>query len=369
MSEDAALPAPRRGPRWWAAYTLGWLALIALFTAQNSLYGVFQGRGMPLSRALLYPVLDGAYWLLISPLVLLLADRVPFARGRRGRALLVHVPAAIALSALNAVTTTPVLFALGVMKDSGMTPPRLVGALLVGKLQANLLTYAAIVFLAHALEERRRRREEELRASRLVAGLSQARLQLLEIQLQPHFLFNALNTVSSLMRRDVEAADRVLARLGDLLRLAIRPDGAQEVPLEEELSFLDGYVEIQQARFGDRLRVERDIAPETRAALLPRLVLQPLVENAIRHGVGPRATGGRIMIAARRAGDALVLTVTDDGLGLATGAPEGVGVANTRARLLALYAGAGSFALVAVPAGGGTEARLTVPWHTNGTAE
>src|SRR6185503_17938357 len=98
--------------------------------------------------------------------------------------------------------------------------------------------------------------------------------------------------------------DRVLARLGDLLRLAIRPDGAQEVPLEEELSFLDGYVEIQQARFGDRLRVERDIAPETRAALLPRLVLQPLVENAIRHGVGPRATGGRIVIAARRTGDA-----------------------------------------------------------------
>src|SRR5262249_32977164 len=157
-----------------------------------------------------------------------------------------------------------------------------------------------------------------LKASQLEARLAQAQLQALKSQLHPHFFFNTLHAISSLMRKDIEAADRMLTRLSDLLRLTLENVGAQETTLRQELDFLEGYLEIEQTRCRDRLQVKIEIEPETLDARVPNLILQPLVENAVRHGVAPRAAPGRIEISARRVGGKLEMQVRDNGAGLPT---------------------------------------------------
>ena len=190
------------------------------------------------------------------------------------------------------------------------------------------------------------------------------------MQLQPHFLFNTLHSISALVHEDGEAADLMIARLSEFLRLVIARDGAQEVALTEELEFLSRYLEIQRLRFQDRLQVSVEAGSGTGAALVPNLVLQPLVENAIRHAVEPRSEGGRVEIAARRVDDRLRVTVRDDGPGL-RGAPAtgGVGIANTRARLEHLY-GDRHVLEVADHAEGGVLVTLELPWRVaaDGTA-
>jgi two-component system, LytTR family, sensor kinase len=238
------------------------------------------------------------------------------------------------------------------------------GLLVIGKLHANLLTYAVIVGAAHLIDYYRKYRDRELRSSRLEAKLARAELEVLKRQLHPHFLFNTLHAVSALMHRDVEAADRMLARLSDLLRLAMEDVGAQEVTLQHEMEFLERYLEIEQTRFADRLRVAVEVAPETLDALVPSLVLQPLVENAIRHGIASRAGGGRLEIRAARDGSALRLEVRDDGPGFPGGVPPktGVGITNTRARLEQLYGREHRFEMRNRPEGG-LEILLLVPFR------
>jgi LytS/YehU family sensor histidine kinase len=212
-----------------------------------------------------------------------------------------------------------------------------------------MLNYWGILAVSHTLDYYRKYRERELRTSQLEARLAQAQLQVLKMQLHPHFLFNTLNAISALMHRDVEIADRMIARLGELLRLTLASAGAQEVPLKQELDFIKPYLEIEQARLGPRLQVITQIEPATLTALVPNLILQPLVENAVRHGIAPRAKAGRIEIRAYRAGDQLHLEVWDDGPGLTQAPPVnlkgGIGLANTRARLQQLYGPAHRFDL------------------------
>jgi len=180
---------------------------------------------------------------------------------------------------------------------------------------------------------------ESRNREQLEVRLAQAQFQRLKLQLQPHFLFNTLNTITALISQDRVQAERMISRLSELLRQSLRGDSEQEVALERELHMLRHYLEIQQARFADRLRVTFRIASDTQQALVPNFLLQPLVENAIRHGIAPRASGGHIEIEARREGDALRITVSDDGLGAATPGDkgEGIGLSNTRARLEHLY--------------------------------
>jgi two-component system, LytTR family, sensor kinase len=197
--------------------------------------------------------------------------------------------------------------------------------------------YAAAAAVSYALLYYRQSRERALRASQLETRLVEAQLQTLQQQLHPHFLFNTLHAISALMQRDVEAADRTLIRLSDLLRLTLERLGEQEVTLDAELDFLRKYLEIERTRFADRLVIRYDIQPEALDALVPTLLLQPLVENAIKHGVARKSGTGHIDITARRDHDKLWIEVRDDGVGLSedalTALQKGIGVSTTRARL------------------------------------
>ena len=179
-----------------------------------------------------------------------------------------------------------------------------------------MMTYWAIIGFWHATAYYRVAQDRALKASRLETRLAEAQLQALQRQLHPHFLFNTLNAISALMHRDVEAADQMLARLSDLLRIALDQRGAQEVALKDELEFLEKYLEIEQTRFGDRLVVRYDVEAETLDAQVPNLILQPLVENSVRHAVAVRIEPGLIEIRARRVGTNLELSVHDNGPGL-----------------------------------------------------
>ena len=228
-----------------------------------------------------------------------------------------------------------------------------------------MLTYWAILGVSLAVDYYRKYRERELRASQLETRLAEAQLQVLKMQLHLHFLFNTLHAISTLMHRDVEAAERMLTRLSDLLRHSFESVGVQEVSLKQELEFLDRYVEIEKVRFGDRLAVEISVDPELLDARVPNLILQPLVENAIRHGIASRAAGGRIEIEVRRDNGMLDLEIRDNGPGLPAGDDGsegigGIGLANTRARLKQLYGARHRFEL-SEAAGGGLAVNLTIP--------
>ena len=210
-----------------------------------------------------------------------------------------------------------------------------------------LMTYLFLVGLAHALAYRRESEARTLDAAHLETRLVEAQLQALQRQLHPHFLFNTLNTISGLMRSNVNAADQMIDRLGDLLRMTLHSSGTQEVPLKRELDVLQKYLEIEQTRFDSRLRVTLQIDPETLDAQVPNLLLQPLVENAVRHGIAPHVRPGWIVVQATRDGARLKMTISDSGAGLP---PErlmalnrGVGLDNTRARLEHLYPSAHEF--------------------------
>jgi two-component sensor histidine kinase len=218
--------------------------------------------------------------------------------------------------------------------------------------------------------QERQREATQLRAqtAELQGQLAEARLQALRMQINPHFLFNTLHAISTLVERDPGGVRRMIARLSELLRYTLEETDTQEVPLDQELDFLEGYLEIQRIRFQGRLDVEEDVPEETRKALVPNLILQPLVENAIKHGASQIEGEGRILIQARRAGDRLQVSVHDNGPGLSAGsgdgAPRGFGLRNTQERLESLYGDDQELALVPSESGG-LVARITLPFHTS----
>jgi signal transduction histidine kinase len=224
-------------------------------------------------------------------------------------------------------------------------------------------TYVAIVIVAHALLYYRRFQEKEVRAAQLESQLVKARLQTLKTQLQPHFLFNTLHSISSLMLTDVIAADRMMSSLSDMLRMSLENNGTQLTTLQREVEFLNVYLEIEKARF-ERLTVGFEIAPECLDAQVPHLLLQPLVENAVRHGISKRSSPGEIQVVAKSDGNNLLLWVRDNGPGLADplaeGAKRGLGLSVTRERLLTLY-GNKQFCEIRNIRGGGAEVYLRIP--------
>ncbi len=309
-------------------------------------------------------------WALLTPAVLWVCRRLR--PDRTGAILLTlgHLASGLAFSALHLVVEGHIFY----HTHSHWVLPSVtvqIRMFLLNWLLLDLLTYAAIAGTYYTLEYMRRYREEELaaaelrtRAARLEAQTAEARLSALRMELNPHFLFNALNAVSGLVRRaDNGAAVEMIGRLGGLLRVALRGDTRHEIPLREELDYLGHYLEIERIRFHDRLSVRVDVEPGLERALVPALILQPLVENAIRHGVAPVPEPGRVALRARGA-DAgrLRLEVENTGDPLPQGALEapGVGIRNTLARLDALYCGDASLRLENLP-GGGVLATLDLP--------
>jgi two-component system LytT family sensor kinase len=231
----------------------------------------------------------------------------------------------------------------------------------------SMLVYCLIVGVWEAYLYHQRYVSAGLQMERLQRNFTEARLNALRMQLDPHFLFNALNTVSSQVERDPKLARRMIEHLGDLLRLSLNSQGVHEISLAEELAFLDHYLAIQRIRFGDVLKVEMRIAPDVREALVPSLFIQPLVENAIRHGISKRARGGSIVLSAQRFEDGLLIQVQDDGVGLPSGwsfeSHKGVGLSVTRERFAGLYPGNTSQFDVRRRSEGGTEVFISFPLH------
>jgi signal transduction histidine kinase len=304
-------------------------------------------------------------WACLTPAVLWLARRFPLDLALWKRSVPVHIGGVVVATLLHVALTVSsqrVIHAFaGEVAGSWEAQAQRMFFL---NFDWEMMTYWAIVGLSHSLRYHYEAQDRALRASQLETRLIEAQLQSLQRQLQPHFLFNTLNTISALMHRDVDAADNMIARLSDLLRLSLQTVGIQEVSLKQELDFLGKYLEIEQTRFRDRLTVVFDIEPDTLDALVPNLILQPLVENAIKHGIGPRPAPGRIQIHARRAGRFLELEVRDNGVGLSEARlsdfNRGVGLANTRSRLQHLYGSNHRFEF-RQPADGGLLVGLAIP--------
>ena len=251
-------------------------------------------------------------------------------------------------------------------QDFKPLPPPHLPAISFWSALIDLLAYGAIVGLAHSIHFYRRFRERENRALSLESSLANARLNALRAQLQPHFFFNSLNAIAALLRRDPRQAETTLVSLSELLRLALSLSEKPEITLAEEIEFVRRYVEIQQTRFGDKLRFEQDIEAEVLSCLVPTLVLQPLVENAIRHGIEPLVNVGLVRLTARRSGGKLILTVEDDGVGLVgnkSNGGTGIGLPNLRGRLETLY-GSSQELRVSPRTEGGVAARVEIPWHS-----
>jgi signal transduction histidine kinase len=308
-------------------------------------------------------------WAVLVPVVLFLARRFPFERDRWLRSVPVHLVAILVLTFAHVVMSEGVRYGLeqagGDVWMKNMTWWSHVTRTYFISFDWEMMTYWAIIGFWHAQAYYRVAQDRALKASRLETRLAEAQLQALQRQLHPHFLFNTLNAISALMHRDVEAADQMLARLSDLLRIALDLRGAQEVALKDELEFLEKYLEIEQARFGDRLQVRYTVDPEALDAQVPNLILQPLVENSVRHAVAVRVEPGLIEIGARRVGTNLELSVHDNGPGLAKQGPpsgKGVGLANTRSRLEHLY-GASQRLSLEEPEGGGLTVTVMIPFR------
>jgi signal transduction histidine kinase len=253
--------------------------------------------------------------------------------------------------------------------EAGYLPPPRPLRRGLGSAALDSFAYVALIGLAHAGVFYRRYREREQQASLLESRLNEARLRSLQAQLQPHFLFNALNGIATLLRRDPARAEEMLLSLSDLLRISLSSSHRQEVSLREELDFLGRYLAIQRMRFGERLQVSEEIEPATLDCLVPALLLQPLVENAIRHGFEPSSRPGKLRIAAVREGQSLRLTVEDNGVGLPSGEGNraGVGLANVRERLATLHGDAQAFSLTE-GAQGGVVVNIKLPARTEATA-
>ena len=338
-------PAAGRARRGLLLFLL-WTAIGLSFASQFYLSSSLLGRPISWGEALSYALGDWYVWAGLSLVTIYLARRYPIERLRWSDNLARHLIA----SALTALAYTLLRAAVGQAQSHLVGDPvnylDILRPLFVKSFHFNLLIYWVILSVAHAANYYRKYHEREKRSIELEKRLAEARLQALQMQLNPHFLFNAMHSISALMHRDVEAADSMLARLSELLRLTLQADTTPLIPLRRELEILERYLDIERVRFGDRLATSVDVPPDTRELLVPCLILQPIVENAIKHGIAPYARPGKIALAARLSPDQsrLSIVISDNGGGLARPIAEGIGLSNTKARLAALYPGNHRFA-------------------------
>lgn len=345
----------------WILIGFGWVLYALFFASEAIVSRAYAGRPTHSGSAIVSWLICAGLWFAATPFVLNVAHRFPLERNSWLRSLLVHLGVGTAISFL--------LLALYVLLDQSNAPQPFLRAYrsqLVGSLHSEILTYWMVIGLSHVVDYYRKYRDRELRATQLEARLAQAQLDALKMQLHPHFLFNTLNSISVLMTEDVKAAQRMLIRLSELLRISLDNVGTHEVSLQAELDFLRNYLEIEQTRFHDRLTVNIEVEPAALDARVPNLILQPLVENAIRHGIAPRSGPGLIEIRAERENGMVQLQVRDNGGGLGEKSPQqllkGIGLANTEARLKQLYGSNYRFE-IQDRNGRGLEVTIAFPFH------
>jgi signal transduction histidine kinase len=350
--------ATRRPVPVWAFVSAAWVVPAILAISRGYVQARLGGQEPMTWRWLAWEGGDWFLYAFLTPAVFGMGRHFPLAPGRLARWIPLHLAAAVLLCA--AWAGGGILLSLALF---GSTPYG-GGALgwFLTSLPFGVAVYFAVLGVEHAVRY-------SLEVRRRDAQLAEARLGALRMQMQPHFLFNSLNAVSVVVRdRDTATAIRVLERLGEMLRRVMRTGGPPEVTLAEELDFVRQYLAIEEVRFPDRLRPEIDVAPALLGAAVPEFLLQPLVENAVRHGLAQRTGATLLRIAARRERDDLVLAVTDDGPGPGAGAAEraaGVGLANTRERLGTLYGERARLTLSPTPAGGAV-AEVRLPYRELG---
>jgi two-component system, LytTR family, sensor kinase len=349
--------------------TRTWLAIASAYWLLNGLAEAARSYVLDSSRppitwqvALMRAMALSVMWVPLTMATFWFTFRYPLGRGGWARSLLLHTGASLALAALRGVAVYIVSPWAHIYRT---LPP--MGDVLVHSLAQNFFLYWLMAGVAQALLYAELVRARERRAAELEAGLVRARLHVLKSQLQPHFLFNTLNSIAELVHHDAESGDRMIAHLSELLRRSLESGEAQEVRLQDELATLHPYVQIELVRFGSRLRIEQRIDAEVLAARVPHFLLQPLVENAVRHGIEPRSRPGHILVTAERCGPELRIEVRDDGVGL-TGdgnGRRGVGLAVTRERLHTLYGARQSCELRPTPEGGAVAA-VRIPFRLEG---
>src|SRR5256886_6553255 len=340
--------ARTRTQRLWLLGVLTWTVLGLLSAAQNAAWRALTGRPVDWLTIVPNSLADWYTCGMFTPAFFWMVRRFPI-RGERWWARLpVHLAASIAMVFLKVAVYAPIFRLLNPSLN------RSYGQILAGGFYADMLAYWAAIGVIHAIAY-------YSHTARLDGALRAAELENLRSQLQPHFLFNTLQSISTLIYRDPAAADRMLTDLSDLLRLSLRSTASHEVPLRDELDFLARYLEIMRVRFGDRLVIRVDVSGDVLNAMVPSLVLQPIVENAIRHGMADRPDVGHVAVSGRRNGDSLRLEVADDGPGLHPSPPgNGIGLANTRERVARLYGGRGTLEMVQER---GLIVRLSMPFR------
>lgn len=366
-----------RGPLWqrrWVRLAIIWgiWTFIGLvFTLQFYFASYRSARPMPFFDALYMQMIWAYLFALATPLVLWIVTRLPIERDNWVRSALLHFPTSIILGVLLTALGRVLIW---LRWDWPMGKPltfESVTRFVINNFSEAIGIYLLIALTGYAFSYYRRFREGQVRTLQLEAQLSQAQLDALKMQLHPHFLFNTLHSISALLNKDAEAARKMITRLGDFLRLTLENSGSQEVTLRQEMEFLSCYLEIERIRFQDRLVTHMDVAQHTLDAKVPNLILQPIVENAIRHGIAPRSTQGLIEIEAKQRNGTLRIQVRDNGPGLSAHRisenvfKKGLGLANTETRLEQLYGPAHSFSLSNNPEGG-LIVTLEIPFHRDG---
>lgn len=373
---DSDVPNTSVRLRRWTRLALIWgiWTLVALvFTLQSYFTSYRSEQPMTLGDSAYLQFTWSYLWALATPLVLWAATKIPIERSNWLRALLLHVPISLSLSMIvTAIGHIFVWLYWGRMMGRPFSFERMT-RFVVANFSEGIGIYMLIALSSYAFSYYRRYRESQLRTFQLEAQLSQAQLQALKMQLHPHFLFNTLHSISALLNKDPESARKMITRLGDFLRLTLENSGSQEVTLEQEMTFLRCYLEIERIRFQDRLVTRLNVSEQTLDAKVPNLILQPIVENAIRHGIAPRSSPGLIEIGAERRDTTLRIQVRDNGPGLPSHRTsenmfkKGLGLANTEKRLEQLYGAAHLFDLGDHPEGG-LVVTLEIPFHKDGSA-
>lgn len=329
----------------WVAIVAAWAAFGVIYAGPIYFEMRAEGHGHEAWRIFSWGILMWLAWAPLTPAMVWLARSYSLIGSAWKTSLLVHLPAFLLTSAMHTAAATAFTLTIRPFDDMGTSPqafwPRFVSRL-QGSFGSDLLVYGAVMGICYALDYYRKYREREFLASRLEAQLAQAQLDSLRMQLHPHFLFNTLNNIVGLVRdQKNQAAVSMLVGLSDLLRHTLDHSARQEVELREELNFIKLYLSIQEMRFSDRLQIKLDIDPASTKAMVPNLILQPLTENALRHGIGRRSDSGLVGISSAVEDGHLRLTVYDNGAGLPNDwqlkGSAGIGLANTAARLQQLY--------------------------------